>query len=151
MNACKTSKMMVIKRHSTLLELLLITWKDTMNQGQYICVPFFSAFLRDFSLWLDWLSGDGSLRHLAQPCCVALGRALICMAVSRVVHLMHLLVIYRCNIGNWMISKLLISQYSFLVPRVLNKGLFNLCAISWSNKHKKVTEIMNGFPEYKNK
>ena len=44
---------------------------------------FFSAFLRDFFLWLDWLSGDGSLRHLVLPCCVALGRALICMAVSR--------------------------------------------------------------------
>ena len=27
------------------------------------------------------LSGDGSLRHLAQPCCVALGRALICIFV----------------------------------------------------------------------
>ena len=46
-------------------------------------IVFFSAFLRDFSPWLDRMSGDGSLRHLALPCLVALGQALICMAVSR--------------------------------------------------------------------
>ena len=53
------------------------------------------------------LSCDGSLRHLAQPCCVALGWALICMAVSRVDHLMHLLsnccwldIIEYCNIDS---------------------------------------------------
>ena len=45
---------------------------------------FLSAFLQDFSLWLDRLSGDGSLRHLAQPCYVALGQTLICMALSHV-------------------------------------------------------------------
>ena len=38
-----------------------------------------------FSLWLDQLSSDGSLPHLAQPCCVALGQALVFMAVSRMV------------------------------------------------------------------
>ena len=52
-------------------------------------INFFSAFLRDFSLLLDRLSGDGSLRRLTQPCCVALGQELLCMAVSRVDHRMH--------------------------------------------------------------
>ena len=46
-------------------------------------IGFFSAFLWNLSLWLDRLSGDGSLPHLVQPCLVALGRALICMVVSR--------------------------------------------------------------------
>ena len=55
----------------------------------HMLIFFLSAFLRDFSLWLDRMSGDGSLRHLAQLCCVALGRALICVALSRVDHLMH--------------------------------------------------------------
>ena len=60
---------------------------------KYLCLfinivvskSFFSpAFLRNFYLWLDQPSSDGSLRHLAQSCCVALGWALICMAESRV-------------------------------------------------------------------
>ena len=65
-----------------------MSFKNHVDFFEMVVMPFpcnallwiFSAFLQDFSLWLDQLSSDGSLRHLAQPCLVALGQALICMA-----------------------------------------------------------------------
>ena len=67
---------LVLKKSDILINLKLERPMHKYIVTLYI-LKLFSAFLWDFSLWLDGLSSDGSLRHLTQPCCVALGRALL--------------------------------------------------------------------------